>query len=114
MNTFLPQSCGCLTEYDWPGNVRELENIIERGMIVSSGSNLDIDPTWLQSKTATRQAADLTSNLAMLERQAILDALKRCHGKIYGPAGAAAALGLKPTTLYGKMRKLQIPRHSAE
>jgi len=49
--------------------------------------------------------------LAEVERQAITDALARCHGKIYGPDGAAACLGLKPTTLYGKMRKHQIPKH---
>jgi formate hydrogenlyase transcriptional activator len=46
-----------------------------------------------------------------MERRTIRDALKRCNGKIYGPGGAAAVLGLKPTTLYGKMRKLQISRN---
>jgi transcriptional regulator with GAF, ATPase, and Fis domain len=49
--------------------------------------------------------------LAELERRAIRDALDRCRGRIYGPDGAAAALGLKPTTLYGRMRKHGIPKH---
>jgi len=49
--------------------------------------------------------------LAQLERIAILNALASCHGKVYGPKGAAALLGLKPTTLYGKMRKHKIPKH---
>jgi formate hydrogenlyase transcriptional activator len=104
-----------LLEYDWPGNVRELENIIERAMIVSTGPALHIDPSCLPLQSAKSQAVlvESTASLAMLERQAILDALQRCHGKIYGPAGAAAALGLKPTTLYGKMRKLKIARNSA-
>jgi formate hydrogenlyase transcriptional activator len=104
-----------LTDYDWPGNVRELENIIERAMIVTMGPVLHIDPSWLQS-TRPSAVAELATpgRLAELERQAIVDALRRCHGKIYGRAGAAAALGLKPTTLYGKMRKHGIPRHPSE
>ena len=56
-------------------------------------------------------APALRSGLAEVERRAILDALERCRGKIYGPDGAAAALGLKPTTLYGKMRKHHISKH---
>ena len=104
-----------LLDYDWPGNVRELENIIERAMIVTPGRVLHIDPSWLQSKTAGNQPeGESPAGLAGLERQAIVDALQRCHGRIYGPAGAAAALGLKPTTLYGKMRKHSIPRRPAE
>ena len=95
-----------LSSYSWPGNVRELENLIERAMIVSDGSVLEIDPRWLESE----KARSLGNSLAGVERQTILDALGRCKGRIYGPGGAAAALGLKPTTLYGKMRKFQIPR----
>ena len=102
-----PSVLKLLCDYDWPGNVRELENIIERAMIVAAGPALHIDPSWLRPQAATSPSP---ASLAGLERQAIQDALTRCHGKIYGPAGAAAALGLKPTTLYGKMRKLQIPR----
>jgi formate hydrogenlyase transcriptional activator len=98
-----PDTSQLLTEYDWPGNVRELENIIERAMIVTAGDTLQVDPLWLQPHREAPPAA--RSGLAAVERQAILDALERCHGKIYGAGGAAAALGLKPTTLYGKMRR---------
>lgn len=87
--------------YPWPGNVRELENIVERALIVATGDTLTLDPTWL---TATAP----TGALAGMERRAILEALERCGGKIYGPDGAAAALGLKPSTFYGKLRKHHI------
>jgi formate hydrogenlyase transcriptional activator len=98
-----------LTDYPWPGNVREVENLVERAMIVTGGDTLQVDPDWLKAAPAAGPPADGPPGLASLERQAILDALKRCRGKIYGPGGAAAALGLKPTTLYGKMRKHRIP-----
>lgn len=101
-----------LKDYAWPGNVRELENLIERALIVSSGDVLTVDPEWLLTPQ-TRPPADGALHLAALERQAILDALQRCHGRIYGPRGAAAALGLKPTTLYGKMRRHRIDHRDA-
>jgi formate hydrogenlyase transcriptional activator len=100
-----------LMDYAWPGNVRELENIIERAMIVTGGDRLQVDPRWLKPAPAGSVPRAERSHLADLERRAILDALERCHGRIYGPAGAAAVLGLRPTTLYGKMRKHHIPRH---
>jgi formate hydrogenlyase transcriptional activator len=104
-----------LMTYNWPGNVRELENIIERAMIVSRSDTLEIDTNWLS--TGGQNSTDVTVqsesdhsslHLSEVERQAILSALQHCHGKIYGPDGAALRLGLKPTTLYGKMRKHKI------
>jgi formate hydrogenlyase transcriptional activator len=100
-----------LKEYPWPGNVRELENIVERAMIVTGSDTLQVDPSWLKSAPAGGVSREDRPYLAELERHAILDALDRCHGRIYGPGGAAALLGLKPTTLYGKMRKHRIPKH---
>jgi len=119
--------------YDWPGNVRELENLIERATIVSSSDTLLIDATWLQGHGAnlsyidgepsrsgdggaTALAGHAGRSFADLQRQAILDAIDAHDGRIYGPRGAAAALGLKPTTLYGKMRKLgiQVTRNVAD
>jgi len=96
--------------YQWPGNVRELENILERAMIVTSGDTLEIDPTWLSATAASSPPSDGQPTMAELERRAILEALQRSGGKIYGPGGAAQALGLKPTTLYGKMRKHHISK----
>jgi formate hydrogenlyase transcriptional activator len=96
-----------LLNYPWPGNVRELENLIERAMIVSTGETLPFDPTWLNTPAASGAAS---ASLADRERQTIVDAVERCGGRIYGPDGAAALLGVKPTTLYGKMRKHHITR----
>jgi formate hydrogenlyase transcriptional activator len=106
-----PDTVRLLTAYHWPGNVRELENIIERAMIGTAGDTLQVDPRWLQPALEAPAVRETPSGLAELERRAIVEALERCHGRIYGPGGAAAALGLKPTTLYGKMRKHRIPKH---
>lgn len=105
-----PASLKLLTEYHWPGNVRELENIVERAMIVTTGATLEVDPHWLRPVAVGGTVAAAPPGLAEVERCSILDALERCKGKIYGPDGAAAVLGLKPTTLYGKMRKHGIAR----
>jgi formate hydrogenlyase transcriptional activator len=106
-----PATLQLLTAYHWPGNVRELENLVERAMIVATGEPLEVDPRWLEPNRPSQLAVDSRPGLADVERQTILEALARCRGKIYGPDGAAAALGLKPTTLYGKMRKHQIPKY---
>lgn len=109
-----PTSLQLLKEYHWPGNVRELENLIERAVIVAAGDTLHIDPHWLElPRDANVDQEFSPSCLADIERRAILHALKRCGGRIYGANGAAAILGLKPTTLYGKMRKHRISRQSA-
>jgi formate hydrogenlyase transcriptional activator len=106
-----PAALRLLTEYHWPGNVRELENLIERALIVADGDTLLIDPHWLEPARTTKAAQEPSrASLADIERRAILDALQRCHGRIYGDNGAAAALGVKPTTLYGKMRKHRISK----
>lgn len=109
-----------LINHDWPGNVRELENLVQRATIVSPGNSLVVDASWLHGSSTSPTDEDLnspvfnpssateTATLAMIERQAILEALQSHGGRVYGPGGAARALGLKPTTLYGKMRKLGI------
>jgi formate hydrogenlyase transcriptional activator len=103
-----PAALKLLTDYHWPGNVRELENIVERALIVTAGDSLQVDPHWFRPGGEEEPAREGQTGLAETERRAILAALERCQGRIYGPGGAAAALGLKPTTLYGKMRKHHI------
>jgi formate hydrogenlyase transcriptional activator len=100
-----PHALDLLVGYDWPGNVRELEHLLERAMIVAENSVLDIDPNWLTSSISVKSPSFTPAPLRDQEKQSILDALEHCGGKIYGSDGAAARLGLKPTTLYGKMRK---------
>jgi len=109
-----PATLQLLLSYHWPGNVRELENLLERAMIVTTGDSLRVDPGWLFPVQARADVDGAATSFRAIERQTILAALERAGGKIYGPHGAAAALGLKPTTLYGKMRKHGIakPRHA--
>ena len=103
-----PAALRLLMDYHWPGNIRELQNFVERAMIVTTGDTLNIDARWMQPAANGIASDESLSNLAEVEHRTILDAIQRCGGRIYGSSGAAAALGLKPTTLYGKMRKLGI------
>jgi formate hydrogenlyase transcriptional activator len=95
-----------LEAHGWPGNVRELQNVIERAVIVSAGDELAVDPAWLMSASPVETA----HTWAEQEKARILTALRAASGRIYGPGGAAQRLGLKPTTLYGKMRKHGLKR----
>jgi len=99
--------------YDWPGNVRELQNIIERAVILCDGETLSVDESWLQSESTPR--IDGGNQLARLgpeqERKLIEAALAESRGRIAGPSGAAAKLGIPRSTLETKIRKLGIPKH---
>ncbi len=100
-----------LMSYHWPGNVRELENITERSIIISQGDTLKVEGSWLSGDSERNNKLPFDGrqqSLADHERRVILDALARSGGKVYGPDGAAVALNVKPTTLYGKMRKHNI------
>jgi len=105
-----PQTLRTLTAHDWPGNVRELANVVERAVILSTGDKLSFDPGWLVGSSP----AETARTWAAQERERILAALKAAGGRVYGPGGAAHRLGLKPTTLYGKMRKHGIGKNPAE
>ena len=97
--------------YDWPGNVRELENVVERAAILSRGSMLDAaDQLGASAVPARREspAAALTGSLEDVERVHIQRVLEQTHWVIEGGQGAAVALGLNPSTLRGRMRKLGI------
>lgn len=103
------QTMELLMNYHWPGNIRELENIVERAMVVSSDDNLVVESTWLTGGTLQVAGNSIEKrSFVDVERETIRKALAHTGGKIYGSNGAAALLGLKPTTLYGKMRKLSI------
>jgi len=114
LNKPLPQVASATLErliaHHWPGNVRELENLVERAVIASQGHKLEVDSRWLMSSPVGVNHDGTIRSWADRERDAICAALRCCGGKVYGPGGAAERLGLKPTTLYGKMRKLGIRR----
>ncbi len=98
-----------LCKWSWPGNIRELENFIERAVILSSGPVLNVPVEELKEPTNPSWQGEGT--LESAERDHILRILRETGGLVSGPLGAAAKLGLKRTTLQGKMRKLGISRH---
>ncbi|MCH9007238.1 sigma 54-interacting transcriptional regulator, partial [candidate division KSB1 bacterium] len=97
-----------LQGYHWPGNVREVENIIERAVIISPGKQLKLED-WL-SKTVISSKASHISTLEEFEREHILEVLELARWRVSGESGAAKVLGLKPTTLEARMKKLGITR----
>ena len=101
-----------LRAYDWPGNARELQNVIERAAILARGGKLAFDLRPRRSAgqdvpLAAPAAAGLMteSDRRRLEEDAILEALAAAGGRVSGPGGAAALLGIKPTTLYSRIRR---------
>jgi len=122
-----------LVAYPWHGNIRELQNIIERAVVLSTGSTLTIDPELLgmpddvvrpldeplpgpsaaASAAGDTEPASLTS-LNEAERRHIMKVLQQTRGVIEGPAGAAKILNLHPNTLRSRMKKLGVTRHTPE
>jgi formate hydrogenlyase transcriptional activator len=95
-----------LVRWEWPGNIRELENFVERSVILTPGSVLQSPLTELQA--AVEQGSSSSATLRDKERERILRVLRDCRGKLGGPDGAAARLGLKRTTLQSKLDQLGI------
>jgi formate hydrogenlyase transcriptional activator len=100
-----------LQSYQWPGNIRELQNVIERSVILSEGDVFSIDEGWIerQIRRSPRVPA-LASSIAERERQIIETALAESEGRVAGPSGAAAKLGIPRQTLDSKIASLQISK----
>jgi transcriptional regulator with GAF, ATPase, and Fis domain len=111
-----------LEAYDWPGNVRELQNVVERAVILARTSGrleftLGQSPkrrTFNRAKSTRpdSESMETLTELKMAERTLIDQALARTNGKIYGPDGAAALLGMKPTTLASRLSRRRIKRQN--
>jgi formate hydrogenlyase transcriptional activator len=112
-----------LCRYHWPGNIRELQNVIERAVIVSTGSALTVDVAdlifpkaghVLETASSPKSPTNGTLHdvLEQSERQQILKALEQCDWVVAGLNGAAAHLGMKRSTLQQRIRKLGIARRS--
>jgi formate hydrogenlyase transcriptional activator len=101
----------CLQSYPWPGNVRELQNVIERSVIVSDTDEFAVDESWLSSRDRQLGAeVGLSGSLVEYEKVIVENALRETSGRVYGPAGAAARLGIPRSTLESKIRALKIDK----
>jgi PAS domain S-box-containing protein len=102
-----------LESYPWPGNIRELENVIERSVIVCETETLTIDPSWLSIGNLHPQGptGSLGRKSSAEEKELIEKALAEAEGRVSGPSGAAAKLGIPASTLEYKIRLLKINKH---
>jgi PAS domain S-box-containing protein len=98
--------------YPWPGNIRELQNIVERSVILCTGDTFSIDEAWLSSQAPLRAdgSSPLPSTLQDQEKEMIEVALAKSRGKVAGPRGAAATLGIPASTLESKIKQLGIEK----
>jgi formate hydrogenlyase transcriptional activator len=104
------ETMAALTSYHWPGNVRELQNLVERGVILSRGSSLEIPLAELKHSNKVSNHTNGSTTLEAVERDHILRVLGELNWVIGGPNGAAARLGVNRTTLNHRLRKLGISR----
>jgi formate hydrogenlyase transcriptional activator len=119
IDTIPSEAMNAMCQYAWPGNIRELQNVIERAVILSQGTTLNVQVSDLpkphtsvvstnQNSAPTTKRAPVRNILAEVNRDEIIQALKDAGGRIGGEHGAAARLGLKRTTLISRMKKLGI------
>ena len=103
-----------LQSYPWPGNIRELQNVIERSVILCDADIFSIDESWLPlplPATESKRHIGLPRRLEAQEKNMIEEALKASRGRVFGPAGAAAKLGVPRSTLESKIKALKIDRN---
>ena len=103
-----PDTMNRLIAYSWPGNIRELENIIERAMILASGQTLTVEDGMLDRPTAATVEAVPVSTWKSYETSYLQGVIKQTDGVIHGPKGAAAVLGINPSTLRSRLKRLGI------
>jgi formate hydrogenlyase transcriptional activator len=107
-------SLDLLQSYSWPGNIRELQNVIERSVIVCEKETFSVDESWLSRQpiaTESKNQLELSQKLAAQEKEMIEAALRQCGGRVFGPSGAAAKLGIPRSTLESKIRSLKIDKN---
>ena len=110
-------SLDLLQAYTWPGNIRELQNVIERSVIVSETETFSVDASWLSRQTLSSAPSVPDIQLGLLNRppaqgKALIEAaLQECRGRVSGPSGAAARLGVHASTLESKIKALKINKN---
>ena len=107
------RSMDLLQSYAWPGNIRELQNVIERSVIVCDTENLSVDESWVGrgARSSVTAIQPLSQRLVAQEKELIEAALAESNGRVSGPSGAAARLGLPQSTLDSKIKSLKINKH---
>jgi formate hydrogenlyase transcriptional activator len=103
-----------LLSYPWPGNIRELQNVVERSVIVCETENFSVDESWLSRRslaTTPKSQLELSRNLSAQEKEMIEAALRESGGRVSGPSGAAAKLGIHRSTLESKITSLKINKY---
>jgi len=100
-----------LQAYSWPGNIRELQNVVERAVILSESETFVVDESWLKRDSTASAPQEGLSALADREVEMIEAALAESNGRISGPSGAAAKLGIPRQTLESKIRRLGIDKY---
>jgi transcriptional regulator with GAF, ATPase, and Fis domain len=108
-------SLDLLQSYPWPGNIRELQNVIERSVIMCETENFSLDESWLSHQLPEGKAESqlyLSDKVAAQEKEIIEAALRECQGRVSGPSGAAAKLGIARSTLESKIRSLKIGKNN--
>ncbi len=113
-DSFPPQFFDDLRRHSWPGNVRELESVVERTMIISKGADVNPVEIFIADSAASplepEQPAMPNASLAEMEREYIIRMLKSCDWRIEGERGVARVLGVKPSTLRARMKKLGVKK----
>src|SRR6266436_3225836 len=99
--------------YDWPGNIRELQNVVERAVILSDGETFAVDETWFGTRPQklTGPTVPFADDLSRRERELIEAALKESKGRVSGPSGAAAQLGIPRQTLDSRIKALGVDKY---
>ena len=107
------ESLDRLISYPWPGNIRELQNVIERSVILCETENFSVDESWLswEAIPAPQVMQPLSRKLVSQEKELIEAALAESKGRVSGTSGAAAKLGIPPSTLESRIRSLKIHKH---
>jgi formate hydrogenlyase transcriptional activator len=103
-----------LQSYPWPGNIRELQNVIERSVIVCETEIFTVDESWLSQQSHDERSGGklyLSQKLAAKEKEVIEEALRESQGRVSGPSGAAATLGIARSTLESKIQSLNINKN---
>jgi formate hydrogenlyase transcriptional activator len=114
IRTVSKETLDLFQSYSWPGNIRELRNVIERSIIVCDTERFSVDESWLSRQPVPAQPTgklELRHRLADQEREAIEAALTESGGRVFGPSGAAARLGIARSTLESKIKTLKIDKN---